>query len=81
MEWSGMLLLMVDHILYPRLCLAEEGLFLGPPPGWLWLDFISSLTNMDPYGSVFSSSDLSPWPNIYIDVDSLTFHPHINNYR
>ena len=84
MGWSGVSLSMTDHTLCPWPWLTEEGFFLRPPPGWLWSNFISSLAT-DPYGRVFSSSSLvkvlglSPWPNIYIDMDSLTFHPHNND--
>ena len=55
MEWSGVSLLVADLTLPSRPCLAKEGFFLGPPPGWLWSDFISSLTNIEPYKSVFLS--------------------------
>ena len=86
MGWSGMSLLMTDHTLCPRLWLAEEGFFLGPPPGWLWSDFISSLANTDPLWTCFpilrlvKVLGLDHWPNIYIDMGSLTFHPHIIFY-
>ena len=82
MEWFGVLLLMADHTLSPRPCLVEKVFFLEPPPGWFRLDFIPSLTNVEPYGSVFlvlrlpRVLGLGPWSNIYINLDCLTFHPH-----
>ena len=56
MEWFGVSLLMADHTLPPRPCLAEKMFFLRSPPGWFRLDFTPSLTNAKPYGSVFLSS-------------------------
>ena len=86
MEWSGVSLLMADHTLCPRPCLVEEGFFLGSPPGWLWSDFISSLTNTDLYESVFlvlklpRVLGLGHWPDIYIDLGYLAFHPPQSGY-
>ena len=82
MEWSRVSLLMTDHTHCPQPFLAKEGFFLGPPLGWLWSDFISSLANTDPYESVFPVLRLvrvlwlGPWLNIYIDMGSLAFYPH-----
>ena len=82
MKWPGVLILMVDHTLPPRPCLAEKVFFLESPSGWFRLDFILSLTNIEPYGSFFLSlgylkfSDLGLWLNIYINLGCLAFYPY-----
>ena len=74
-----MSLLMVDHALCSQTCLTEGEFFLGPSPSWLRLDFISSFTSMDLYGSVFPVLRLFKVLGlIYIDM---AFHhgPNMTN--
>ena len=74
MKWFGMLLLMADYALPPRSCPAEEGFFLVPQGGPDRIPFIPLLaqTSLE----VFNVLGLGPWPNIYIDMGSLAFHPY-----
>ena len=80
MEWFGMLLSMADHTLCPRPCPAEEGFFLiFLPSGSDRIPFLLSLAQTPL--EVFNVLGLGPWPNIYINMGSLAFHPYINHSK